>query len=94
MSAGGHDLVATLRNKYGDRMSHMQSNNVDLGAFEELFARCVARPLVVAIGSGALVLALAAAGIACRERSRDLRRLAAPFDRGWRYLYRIEDVLL
>jgi len=31
------NLVATLRDKYGDRMARMQSN-VDLSAFEELFA--------------------------------------------------------
>ena len=32
------NLITTLRDKYGDRMGRMQSNNVDLGAFEELFA--------------------------------------------------------
>lgn len=32
------NLVSQLRDKYGDRMSRMQSNKVDLGAYEELFA--------------------------------------------------------
>ena len=32
------NLITTLRDKYGDRMARMQSNNVDLGAYEELFA--------------------------------------------------------
>ena len=32
------NLITTLRDKYGDRMSRMQSNNVDMSAYEELFA--------------------------------------------------------
>ena len=32
------NLVSTLRDKYGDRMSRMQSNIPDISAFEELFA--------------------------------------------------------
>lgn len=32
------NLVHQLRDKYGDRMGRMQSNNVDVGAYEELFA--------------------------------------------------------
>jgi len=32
------NLVSTLRDKYGDRMSRMQSNNVDISVYEELFA--------------------------------------------------------
>ena len=30
--------MSTLRDKYGERMSRMQSNIVDLAAFEELFS--------------------------------------------------------
>jgi len=32
------NLVSTLRDKYADRMSRMQSNNVDLQVYEELFS--------------------------------------------------------
>ena len=32
------NLINTLRDKYGDRMARMQSNKVDLSAYEELFA--------------------------------------------------------
>ena len=32
------NLVSQLRDKYADRMSRMQSNTVDIGAYEELFA--------------------------------------------------------
>jgi len=32
------NLVSQLRDKYADRMSRMQSNTVDMGAYEELFA--------------------------------------------------------
>merc|ERR1719198_2585404 len=32
------NLVSTLREKFSDRMLRMQSNNVDLSAYEELFA--------------------------------------------------------
>lgn len=32
------NLIHTLRDKYGDRMLRMQSNNVDVGAYEELFS--------------------------------------------------------
>ncbi|KAL1529970.1 hypothetical protein AB1Y20_000897 [Prymnesium parvum] len=32
------NLLASLRDKYSERLSRMQSNNIDLAAFEELFA--------------------------------------------------------
>jgi len=32
------NLVSTLRDKFGDRMPRMQSNNVDMSAYEELFS--------------------------------------------------------
>lgn len=32
------NLISTLKEKFSDRMLRMQSNNVDLGAYEELFA--------------------------------------------------------
>jgi len=32
------NLLATLRDKFGDRMSRMQSNQIDLTTYEELFA--------------------------------------------------------
>lgn len=32
------NLLVTLRDKFADRMTRMQSNNVDISAYEELFA--------------------------------------------------------
>merc|ERR1719240_780049 len=36
--SGDENLLATLREKFGDRMTRMLSNNVDVVAFEELFS--------------------------------------------------------
>ena len=40
------------------------------------------------------MFALAAVGILSMEHSIAFRRLGAPFDRAWRYMYNFDEVLL